>query len=215
MKSAIDRPRPLGKNLFGSYSRWHGMGPKSTFKPKRSSNRTRKISHIVENRVRNGSNAHGYQTPQLMTPRKRFTTKEGVPCLLFPKNESTMERRLKLGCSMTELLAICVQLVEALDVLPIALQAHGNLHPRNVFVSSRGVIQLSDPITPTLAKEYQALCKAKSNHNPFMPPEIRQSKIRSPQEVFVDTYSIAMILLNGVMGTDQGQLPHIWFKQGT
>ena len=40
-----------------------------------------------------------------------------------------------------------------------------------------------------------------------MPPEIRNLKISSPQEVYVDTYSIAMILLHGALASDQNKLP--------
>ena len=144
--------------------------------------------------------------PQLMTPRLAFTTKEGVPCLLFHKNENNLERRLNQECTMREIISICVQLIEALDALPLTLSAHGNIHPKNVFLTERGSVQLSDPITPTLAKNYKALRAAKKFDNIFAPPEVRKMEIESPQQVYVDTYSVSMILFQSALDNKKGTM---------
>ena len=137
--------------------------------------------------VEQGNILSDSHAPQFLAPRLQFTTKEGIPCLLFPKLESNLEQRLQQGCSLREILAIAVQLVEAIDSLPLSLSAHGNLHPRNVFLASRTSVKLSDPITPTLTRHYAALRQARETDTRYMPPEARELEVGSPQQVYVDT----------------------------
>ncbi len=154
-----------------------------------------------------GELLHKNKSPDLLCPKNHFTTQDGSPCLLYYRNDNTLDRRLSQGIGIQELLAICINVVHALDSLPISLPAHGNLHPRNIFLSERGRVQLADPIIPSLAENYSELYQTRNRKNAHFPPELREQKISSPRQTVVDTYCIAAILFRGVMNNSKIHIP--------
>ncbi|MEC7987560.1 MAG: serine/threonine-protein kinase [Myxococcota bacterium] len=154
-----------------------------------------------------GEILHKNKSLDLLSPKNRFTTQDGSPCLLYYRNDNTLARKLAQGIGIQELLAICINVVHALDSLPISLPVHGNLHPRNIFLSERGRVQLADPITPSLAENYAELYQARNRKSAYFPPELREQKISSPRKRVIDTYCIAAILFRGVVNNSRIGIP--------
>ena len=146
------------------------------------------------------------KTQDLLSPQKTFVSSQNIPVLVFKKNQNNLEQRLRQKVSFQELLGLCIRVVDALDALPLPLKAHGNLHPRNIFLLERDRIVLSDPLTPMIKENYAELNAHRRQYDYSFPPEVRNKNTDSPAETIIDTYCIAAILFRGLMKNSRVQL---------
>jgi len=138
------------------------------------------------------------KTQDLLYPQKTFLSNQNIPVLVFKKTRESLEQKLRSKMSFQELVALCIRIADALDALPLPLRAHGNLHPRNIFVIDRHRIVLSDPITPMIKENYTKLNAFRRQIDSAFPPEVQSKSVSSSAETSVDTYCIASILVRGV-----------------
>ncbi len=143
---------------------------------------------------------------ELMLPKHQFVSQEGVYCVLYQRNDRTLYREMQRECSLQELLGVCTQIVEILTKLPAKLTAHGNLHPRNIFIGKMHNIQLSDPVTETLEEYFQSFQEASDQVSKFVPPELKTAESLNVRSNTTDSYSVAMLLYSSIMGKDTTQL---------
>ena len=138
------------------------------------------------------------KTQDILCPQKVFVSTTDIPILVFKHHAKNLEQKLRQRISFQELLGICIRIVDALDALPLPLRAHGNLHPRNIFLMERDRIVLSDPITPVMKEHYEALNQFRRQYDPCFPPEVHNKKANDPAHTIVDTYCVAATLFRGL-----------------
>jgi hypothetical protein len=138
------------------------------------------------------------KTQDLLCPQKIFTSTTDIPILVFKYTRNNLEQRLRQKVSFQELLGLCIRVVDALDALPLPLRAHGNIHPRNIFIMERDRIVLSDPVTPLIKEHYAELNAFRRQYDPCFPPEIHKKTTTAPAETIIDTYCVAAILFRGL-----------------
>ena len=138
------------------------------------------------------------KTQDILCPQEVFVSSGDVPILVFKHHNKNLEQKLRQRLSFQELLGICIRIVDALDALPLPLRAHGNLHPRNIFLMDRDRIVLSDPITPIITEHYDELNQFRRQYDPCFPPEIHNKKQKDPTSTITDTYCVAAILFRGL-----------------
>jgi hypothetical protein len=142
------------------------------------------------------------ENENLLIPKHQFTSQEGVYCLLYPRNDRSLHRELQREYSIQELLALCIQITEILTAKSFPQNAHGNLHPRNIFVNSNNHIQLSDPVTSTMEDYYQSFLEASGQKTSYTPAEIRTGESYNVRASTTDSYSISLFLYTSIMGYD-------------
>ena len=140
------------------------------------------------------------KVPQLMVPRTKFTTKEGVLVYCFKKNENTLERRF-FKTAQCERSSPFVCNLSALNALPLSLSAWQYTSQKCIPHRSRhGSIVRSH--YANLGEALQA-SEQRVNSIFYAPPEVRKMD-ESPQQVFVDTYSVSMILFQSALDNKKG-----------
>lgn len=138
------------------------------------------------------------KTQDILCPNKVFISTSDVPILVFKHHGKNLEQKLRQRISFQELIGICIRIVDALDALPLPLRAHGNLHPRNIFLMDRDRVVLSDPIVPIIKEHYEALNQFRRQYDPCFPPEVHTKKTSDPSSTIVDTYCVAATLFRGL-----------------
>lgn len=148
--------------------------------------------------VKYGEMLNKIKTQDILCPQKVFISSSDIPILVFKHHTKNLEQKLRQKLSFQELLGICIRIVDALDALPLPLRAHGNLHPRNIFLMDRDRIVLSDPVTPIITEYYEELNQFRRQYDPCFPPEVHHKKITNPTSTITDTYCVAAILFRGL-----------------
>ncbi len=138
---------------------------------------------------------------------------DGRTGYILPRMHDSMERRLNEGIPVSVLLNILSQIVRHVRTLSGATGAgggiHGNLRGSNIFFNERGELLLTDIATPTLRRAFARLVSVHPHSsNRFPPPELMERPDDAPWTQGVDTYGIAVLMLQGLMTGEP--LPPIW-----